>query len=222
MAFKFKLYVMELTGGLQLVVIFGSLILSAVLHEVMHGMTALYLGDDTAKLMGRLTLNPIKHIDPFTTILLPLLLVLSGLPPLAAAKPVPFNPNNLDYDEYGEALVGIAGPLTNLALAIVSGLWIRFVIGIESGVAYEIMFTFMIVNLSLFVFNLIPFPPLDGSRILYAFAPETVQDFMRSIEKFGIMGIVIFYLLVFRFLAPIIVFIIAALASLILGINVAV
>ena len=212
---------MELTGAVQLVVIFGSLILSAVLHEVMHGMTALYLGDDTAKLMGRLTLNPIKHIDPFATILLPLMLVLAGLPPLAAAKPVPFNPNRVKYDEYGAALVGIMGPLTNLFLAMVAGFWIRFIIGFE-GIPYEIMFTFMIVNLSLFVFNLIPFPPLDGSRVLYAFAPEPVQKFMRSIEQFGIMGIVVFYLFVFSFLAPFLVFVIAALASFFLGINVAV
>ncbi len=211
---------MELTGGLALIVIFGSLIISAVLHEVMHGMTALWLGDDTAKIMGRLTLNPISHIDPFTTILLPFLLVMAGLPPLAAAKPVPFNPNRVKYDEYGAALVGIAGPLTNLVLAVVAGLWIRFVVGIDTGVSYDILLTFMVVNLSLFVFNLIPFPPLDGSRVLYAFAPESIQDFMRSIERMGIFAIVVLYLIVFNFLAPFIVFIIEGLSSFILGINI--
>lgn len=213
---------MELTGGLGLVVVFGSLLISAVLHEVMHGMTALWLGDDTAKHMGRLTLNPIAHIDPFTTLLLPMMLVLAGLPPLAAAKPVPFNPNRLKYDEFGAALVGLAGPLTNLALATVAGLWIRFVVGIETGLGYEILFTFMVVNLSLFVFNLIPFPPLDGSRILYAFAPESVQNFMGSIERMGIVAMLLFYLVVFRFLTPFIIFLIAGIASFILGINVAV
>jgi len=212
---------MELTGGLLLVVVFGSLMISAVLHEVMHGMTALWLGDDTAKHMGRLTLNPVKHIDPFTTILMPLLLVMSGLPPLAAAKPVPFNPNRVKYDEYGAALVGLAGPLTNLFLAIVAGLWIRFVIGIEDGLSFQILYVFMVVNLSLFVFNLIPFPPLDGSRVLYAFAPEPIQNLMGSIERFGIMAILLFYLLVFSFLAPFIIFIISKMASIILGITVA-
>ena len=185
-------------------------------------MTALWLGDDTAKHMGRLTLNPIAHIDPFTTLLLPMMLVLAGLPPLAAAKPVPFNPNRLKYDEFGAALVGLAGPLTNLALATVAGLWIRFVVGIETGLGYEILFTFMVVNLSLFVFNLIPFPPLDGSRILYAFAPESVQNFMGSIERMGIVAMLLFYLVVFRFLTPFIIFLIAGIASFILGINVAV
>jgi len=205
---------------MDLVIVFGSLLISAVLHEVMHGLMALWLGDDTAKHMGRLTLNPIKHIDPLTTILMPMLLALSNMPPLAAAKPVPFNPSRIKYDEYGAALVGIVGPLTNLALAILAGLWLRFVIGFEPGLSYDILITFMVVNLSLFIFNMIPFPPLDGSRVLYAFAPEPIQNIMMSIERMGIMAIVLFYLLVFSFLLPFIVYLIINLAELILGIPV--
>ena len=212
----------NLSDSMVLVVVFGSLILSAVLHEVMHGMTALWLGDDTAKAMGRLTLNPLKHIDPFGTIALPLLLVLAGGPPLAAAKPVPFNPARVKYDEFGAALVGLAGPLTNLVLAVVAGLWIRLVVGINTGLGYDVLLIFMVVNLALFVFNLIPFPPLDGSRVLYAFAPEPIQELMATIEKAGLMAILLFYLFAFQFIAPFVVFVIEALLRIILGTVVAI
>ena len=99
--------------------VIGVVLVSMTLHEAMHGFMAFYLGDDTAKLQGRLTLNPIKHIDPFLTILLPVLLALSGGPVFGGAKPVPFNPARVKYDEFGAALVALAGPLTNLVLAFV-------------------------------------------------------------------------------------------------------
>lgn len=169
--------------------VLGVILVSMTLHEAMHGFMAYFLGDDTAKLEGRLTLNPVKHIDPFLTILLPIVLAVSGLPIFGGAKPVPFNPARLRYDEWGAALVAIAGPLTNLLIAFVV-----FGIYVVSGVSYDswIGQTFIIatmVNLGFFVFNMIPFPPLDGSRVLYALAPEFVRRGMETIERYGIVVI---------------------------------
>lgn len=206
---------------IQIVVIgLASILISITMHEAMHAFTAQWLGDDTAYLSGRLTLNPLAHIDPFTTVLLPLLLLLSGLPPLGAAKPVPFNPARLKYDEYGAALVAVAGPLTNLGLALISGLWLRFVVGYDAGLLSDSMAIFFSVNLSFFVFNLIPWPPLDGSRVLYAFMPEAGQKFMRQIESFGLMGFFVFFIVLFPFISTIITDIIIFFAEVILGTNV--
>ena len=185
----------ELNLVTQLAVVFGTILLSMTFHEVMHGFVAFKLGDDTAYLSGRLTLNPLKHIDPFLTILLPLLLVLAGAPPFGGAKPVPFNPARLKYDEYGAALVAIAGPLTNLFLAVISGLWIRFVLTDVNSLLTLIVAQFFVVNLAFFIFNMIPIPPLDGSRVLYAFAPDSLRDFLGVIERNGL--IVIAFLVIF-------------------------
>ena len=201
-------------------VVISSILISMTLHEAMHAYTSNWLGDDTARIMGRLTLNPIKHIDPFTTILMPVVLYLLVGIPFGAAKPVPFNPNRLRYDEFGAALVGIAGPLTNLFLAIVSGLWLRFVLGFESTIITESVLLFMIVNLSFFVFNMIPFPPLDGSRVLYALAPEPVQNVMRTIERGGITYFFVFLFLLYPFVTQIIGNSVEAISSVILGVNI--
>lgn len=174
-----------------LAVVFGTILLSMTFHEVMHGYVAFRLGDDTAYLSGRLTLNPLKHIDPFLTLLLPLLLVIAGAPPFGGAKPVPFNPARLRHDEYGAALVAIAGPLTNLVLGIIGALWLRFVIGFDSGIMSEILMLFVQVNLVFFIFNMIPIPPLDGSRVLYAFAPDGLRDFLTLLERNGLIVIAI-------------------------------
>lgn len=181
----------------------GSILLSMTLHEAMHAYTSFWLGDDTAVHAGRLSLNPLVHIDPFTTIALPILLVLSGLPPFGAAKPVPFNPSRVHYGEYGAALVGVSGPLTNLGLAMFGGGLMR-IFEITSGTSYVIVGTFVLVNLSFFVFNMVPYPPLDGSRLLYAFAPESLRKIMLTIESTGIMGIMIFMFLAYTFIAPLI------------------
>lgn len=188
---------------LILLSVLGSILVSMTLHEAMHAYTSFWLGDDTAVHSGRLSLNPLVHIDLFTTILLPILLLLSGLPPFGAAKPVPFNPNRVRYGDYGAALVGIAGPLTNLALAVFAGGVMR-IFSISNGLGYTVIGTFVLVNISFFVFNMIPYPPLDGSRLLYAFAPEGLRKLMRTIESTGIMGILIFMLLAYTFIAPVI------------------
>lgn len=169
------------------IVVIGVVLVSMTLHEVMHGYMAYFLGDDTAKLQGRLTLNPIKHIDPFLTLLLPILLAVSGAPVFGGAKPVPFNPARLRYDEWGAALVALAGPLTNLLLAFVTfGIYV--LVGMpDSGVWGLILPTAVLVNLGFFVFNIIPLPPLDGSRVLYALAPEFVRRIMETMERFGLL-----------------------------------
>lgn len=190
-------------SGLQLVIVFGSLLLGMSVHEAMHAFAGHALGDTTAHEEGRLTLNPLKHIDLFTTILLPMVLILSGLPPIFAAKPVPFNPTRVRFEEFGVALVGIAGPLSNLAMACIGGLIFRLA-PISSNTVADGVAIFTLINVALFVFNMIPFPPLDGSRLLYAFAPAPLQRLMATIESFGFMAILIFILLAFQFIVPVI------------------
>lgn len=162
------------------------ILFSMTIHEAMHGFVAYWLGDDTAKLEGRLTFNPIKHIDPFLTIVLPVLLAISGAPIFGGAKPVPFNPARVKYDEWGAALVALAGPLSNLLIAFVSyGLYVIF--APSSSEIATFFSVAVLVNLGFFVFNMIPIPPLDGSRVLYALAPEFVRRGMEAIERFGII-----------------------------------
>jgi Zn-dependent protease len=163
------------------------ILLSMTLHEAMHAFVGYWLGDDTAKLEGRLTLNPVKHIDPFLTLLLPIMLAIVGAPIFGGAKPVPFNPNRVRYDEWGAALVAIAGPLTNLLIAfIVFGVYV-LAGAPETGLFASIVMTAVSVNLGFFIFNMIPIPPLDGSRVLYALAPEFARRGMEAIERYGIM-----------------------------------
>ena len=161
-------------------------LLSMTLHEAMHAFAGYWLGDNTAKDEGRLTLNPIKHIDPFLTIGLPIFLAIVGGPIFGGAKPVPFNPYNVRWGEYGAALVGLAGPFTNLILS-----FIFFALLVISGGGNGLVTTFLqvavVVNLGFFIFNMIPIPPLDGSRALYAVAPDPVRRFMEMMEQYGIV-----------------------------------
>jgi Zn-dependent protease len=167
----------------NIVVLLVSLVISMTVHEFMHGYVGHLLGDTTAEDEGRLTLNPLKHIDPLMTIVLPIVTILIFKFPVLAAKPVPFNPARLKYGEYGAALLAAAGPFSNLILAIIGVLILKNVA--LSQFMGSALWTFIGLNVVLFVFNLVPIPPLDGSRILYAFAPEPVQEFMQSIEPFG-------------------------------------
>jgi Zn-dependent protease len=178
-----------------LIAIFGTLAISATLHEFMHGYVAHRLGDNTAKYSGRLTLNPLAHVDPFATVLLPIILFIIGAPLFAAAKPVPFNPSNFRNGETGLAMVSLAGPLTNLVLAIIGGIVFQ---ALSLGIAVTyILAVFILLNIGLFVFNMIPFPPLDGSRLLYVLSPESVRRFMQTIESGGIFSIGILILILF-------------------------
>jgi len=185
---------------LQIAITLVVILFCMTLHEAMHGFMAYYLGDDTAKLQGRLTLNPVKHIDPFLTIILPIMLVILGGPIFGGAKPVPFNPNRVRYDEWGAALVALAGPLTNLVLAFIAfGIYVATGMP-TSGLWSQIIVTTVMVNLGFFVFNMIPVPPLDGSRVLYALAPDFVRRGMEAIEQYGIIFVFAIVLLASSFI----------------------
>lgn len=175
---------------LGIVIVLGVILISMTLHELMHGFVAYKLGDDTAKLSGRLTLNPLKHLDPFYSVILPLLLFIMGGTVFGGAKPVPVNFRNLKWKEWGMALVALAGPLTNLVLAFLAFM-IRYFLIMNFGnglneIADLILSYFVMVNLGFAVFNMIPIPPLDGSRILYAIAPDGFRNVMNRMEMFGI------------------------------------
>lgn len=175
-----------------LLIVLGIIVFSMMLHELAHGGVAFLLGDDTAKLSGRLSLNPLKHIDPYMSILLPMLLAISGGPIFGGAKPVPVDGRRLRWGEWGMALVAIVGPITNFLISFVA-----FLIGHFSGLLYDYGYVgltfqgFVFVNLGFCIFNLIPIPPLDGSRVLYALAPNGVQRVMMAMEKYGIFIVLI-------------------------------
>lgn len=176
---------------------------SAIFHEYMHGWTANQLGDPTARYAGRLTLNPIPHIDLFGTILLPVLLFISsgGSFLFAYAKPVPYNPYNLKNQRWGPLLVGFAGPLANFALAIVFAMAARFLPMGE--MALQFFQIIVITNLALMIFNLVPIPPLDGSKILYLFLPVH-SPIAQFLERYGFFVLLIFIFYFSSIISPII------------------
>ena len=167
------------------------LIFSAILHEIAHGFVAERLGDPTARLAGRLTLDPRKHIDPMMSIALPLILLISGSPIIiGAAKPVPVDPYNLRDGRKDMALVSLAGPLTNVLIAIIASLILKLV---PYSIFYYLLSTIVHLNLLLAIFNLIPIPPLDGSKIFSLLLPQKLADAFLSLGSIGIF--IIFFLL---------------------------
>lgn len=185
---------------ITIAIVLGVVLISMTLHEAMHAFVSYWLGDDTAKKEGRLTLNPIKHIDPFLTIILPIALAIMGGPIFGGAKPVPFRPDMVKGGDWGAALVALGGPLTNLFIAFITfGIGVLTSVitseGISATLLGTVIMTTISVNLGFFVFNMIPFPPLDGSRVIYALAPEFVRKGMRFIEQFGIIFVFVIVLL---------------------------
>lgn len=187
--------------------------MSIVIHEVAHGYSAYLLGDNTAKDEGRLTLNPIKHLDPFGSVILPLMLVLLNTGFFIGwAKPVPYNPRNLKNGRMGDLIVSISGILTNLAVAIFFGLLMNFApaLGLtnilsDGGQAfYQISSMIVIVNLVLALFNLVPIPPLDGSKILFSILPLRFAYIQEFLEKWGFPILVIFIVFGWKFVAPLV------------------
>lgn len=178
------------TDPAKIVAVLIIAVFSIILHELAHGVVAYWLGDRTAKDAGRLTLNPLKHIDPYMSILVPVILYILKAPVFGGAKPVPINYRNLKGKEWGMALVAVAGPLTNFIIALIA-----FLVGYLSGAlqdypdsfGYFIFAELVYLNLGLMLFNLIPVPPLDGSRVLYAIAPDSVRQIMNKMETYGII-----------------------------------
>jgi Zn-dependent protease len=192
---------MEINYIISLVII---LILSAAFHEYMHGFVADRLGDPTAKLAGRLTLNPIVHLDFFGSLIIPLLFIVSGASFVFGwAKPVPYNPYNLRDQKYGSAKVALAGPAANFILAFILALAWRF-IPIEADGFVFFMSSAIYINLLLMVFNLIPIPPLDGSKILAAFLPRELANRYLSFGRYGFFLILLFIFFAFQLILPIV------------------
>lgn len=191
---------MELLTG---IITLAILIFSAILHEVAHGFVAERFGDPTAKLAGRLTLNPKKHIDPFMSIFLPLLLILSGSPVIfGAAKPVPIDPSNLKEGRKDVALVALSGPLTNILIAVFASFVLKaipilanFLPTDLSSILYSLFSTIVQLNLLLAIFNLLPIPPLDGSKVFALILPDKEASIYLSLGSIGIF--IIFFLLLF-------------------------
>lgn len=212
---------MNFTDGIFYVAI---LIMSVVIHEVAHGYMAYRLGDDTARLQGRLTLNPISHLDLFGSILLPLLLVISHAGFVVGwAKPVPYNPYNLKGGKKSIILVAIAGIVANIGLAVIFGIILRLIAitGITFGSVYtmtafyKIASSVVLVNIVLAFFNLIPIPPLDGSRVLFNLLPARFNYLAAFLEQWGMFVLLFFIIFIWQYLSPVIYIIF----NLLTGIN---
>lgn len=182
------------------------LLFSVIIHEVAHGAVAERLGDPTARLLGRITLNPLKHIDPVGSILVPLFLsLIPGGVVFGWAKPVPYNPMNLKRPDRDGALIALAGPASNLILAAAFGAVVRLLSGVSGYAALaDLAALIVLVNVSLAVFNLVPLPPLDGSKLLYAVLPASAAGFRQFLDRYSIFILIGFVWLGAQWLGPVV------------------
>lgn len=193
--------------GFEVIFFIAILIVSVVVHEVSHGFAADLLGDPTARIAGRLTLNPIPHIDPVGSILVPAVLsLIPGGIVFGWAKPVPFNPYNLRAGKWGPALVAVAGPVSNLLIAFIFAGVIRWVLplGLISAAAGQIVVMVVVLNIVLALFNLIPIPPLDGSKILFALIPYRWRGVGEIMERYQLVLILLVILAAWSWLWPVV------------------
>ena len=197
---EFKIFIMVTFIFSILILIF-----SVIVHEVSHGYAAYFQGDNTAKYAGRLTLNPLKHLEWFGSFILPVISYFLGGFIVGWAKPVPFNPYNLRNQKWGEAIVAIAGPVANICLALFFGLLLRFgfLASLGDGFVY-IAGTIVFINLILATFNLVPIPPLDGSKILFSILPSRWQNFRPFLERYGFFILIFFIFFLWQYMLPVV------------------
>jgi Zn-dependent protease len=192
--------------GIELFFSIAILIMSVVIHEVSHGYAAYLLGDPTAKYAGRLTLNPVKHLDFFGSFLIPFISYIFGGFIFGWAKPVPFNPYNLKNPKWNPGVVAASGPLANFSIALVLGLLIRYGAPLSFFPAsfFQIISLAVFINLVLGFFNLVPIPPLDGSKVLFSFLPYNWRHIQDFLERYGFFILLIFIFFFFQSLLPVI------------------
>ena len=190
---------------LTVIILIAVLVMSVVLHELSHGYVAEMLGDPTPRLQGRLTVNPLKHLELFGSVIVPIITALSGFP-FGWAKPIQWNPYNVKNRRTGELLISLAGPAANILIALVFGLVIRF--GVNSLPAgFFLISTYIVVtNIALAIFNLVPIPPLDGSKILFSLLPPKLSYVRGFIERYSIFMVLVLIIFVWPLVEPIIPF----------------
>ena len=210
------------TQAIDVIFFVAILIMSVVIHEVSHGFMAEHLGDDTARRAGRLTLNPLKHLDLFGSIILPILLYFTAGFAFGWAKPVPYNPNNLRNKRWGTVAVASAGIIANLSIALLFGLLIRFAPQLGLPVYnpylippfYKITINIVFINIALATFNLVPLPPLDGSKILFNILPRSFYRLGQFLEQYSLVFLLIFIVFFSNYLYPILLFVFHAITGL--------
>lgn len=191
------------------------LLVSVVIHEISHGYTAELLGDPTPKLQGRLTLNPLKHLEVFGSLIVPIITSLGGFT-FGWAKPVEYNPYNLKNRRWGELLIALAGPVSNIILALIFGVVARYAAGAQLSESFIVICIFIVqINVILAVFNMVPLPPLDGSKVLFALIPQKYQNIRFFFEQYSLILTLLLVIFLWKFIYPVVPF----LMSLILGGN---